>query len=587
LPVLAQSASADTPPFTPINSTCQAPINFTKKGTGPRQGPVTLVPILWNFPDNYPTTRWKQILDDVYSGLENSMYYGWLEMEYQAPVLNHVYPVNVFPQDVGYPLDDGTLKNDLGNLIASNAVPRPSNAVYVIHLPAGTTTDKVLGSTCNNTHGYNGNYLDPNPLLQYYFAVVPDMSTCSLGFPEMTRAIAHEVVENVTDPGYDGNIFDGTSDSSNGWVNTSTQGGKVCNQLADICDGQGVPIMTPKGSYTFQRLWSNAQQGCVSYDVQWHHPDHFVNPPNGNVFVPGGGVAAASYDVDNVETFAIGYDGKLWSTGFWYQGSWNDSAPLSQDGYTFKPGGGLAAIHRVSQHIDTFTIGNDGKLWSAGYYDWGTWYPAGPIVQAQNQFVFPVGGGITAASRTPYVLDTFAIGWDQHVWNTGWFDDNGWHPAYEPTTNNVTFVPGGGVAAVGEDANNIDVFTIGYDGNLWSAASWRTDHWVAAYPVLALNGLAAAGAQLGAVLRQPGNIVDVVFIAFNGSLWDLRGVFDTTNGFHWVAFSAQPTATTNVVFKPGGGVAAASRLVGGVNDLIDTVAIGYDSVPWTAGWLAP
>jgi hypothetical protein len=68
----------------------------------------------------------------------------------------------------------------------------------------------------------------------------------------------------------------------------------------------------------------------------------------------------------------------------------------------------------------------------------GTWYGAGPIVQAQNQFVFPVGGGITAASRNIHVLDTFAIGWDRHVWNTGSFDDgDGWHPAYEPTTNHV------------------------------------------------------------------------------------------------------------------------------------------------------
>jgi hypothetical protein len=589
IPALVQSASADVTQAQGVAASCSTPVQFTQHGSGSRSGPVTLVPVLYGFsPLDSSTQAYASYLDNVYSELEESMYYGWVRMEYHAPALSHVFPAVLNAALESSPLQDGELQGVLASSISDGSLPTPANAVYVVHLPPGVVTDRMGGTTCTVNVGYNGQRFSLSYFFEYYFAVIPDAGTCGLGPDGMTRVMSHEIIENVTDPGYDGNILDG---SSNGWHDT-TQPSACGQEIADICNAEPTTVITPKGSVVFQKMWSNAMNACVAEDVRWHSPDHFVNPPGPFVFKPGGGVAAVSRNSAILDTFTLGNDGMLWSTGYWYGGSWHDSSPIvgAHNQFTFTPGGGVAAVSRLPTLIDTFTIGNDGKLWDAGTYGPDTnWHGAFPVVQAHNQFSFQVGGGIAAVSRNAHSLDTFAIGLDSHLWDTGWFDDVlGWHPAYEPSTNQFVFPPGGGLAAVAEDQNTIDVLTIGYDGNLWSAGQWATDHWVPAYQVFQLpEGFAQAGSQLGAVVRQPGNIVDVAIIGQDGKLWDIEGIFDNSNGFRWTNWAQLPTATTSAVFAAGGGVAVASRQISGIDVLLDTVAIGFDNIPWTAGWLAP
>jgi hypothetical protein len=587
-PLVAQDASADVTQGQGVatNNSCKEPVLFGVHGSGSMRGPVTLVPILYGFSEADP--YYHQLaaeLDRAYSAFEESAYYGWLRMEYFAPVINHTSPIPYNRYIPTNPASAQDIKNAIGDAISTNSIPTPSQALYVIHLPPGFTDD-VMGPNCSAALGHNGTYLSSS-LNQFYWVILPDPQTCGTNFTGMTISLSHEIAERVTDPGYDGNVFDG---SGNGWVDT-TQPAKCGVQIGDLCNREEADVMTPKGPYAFQKLWSNAMGECVDYDVQWFAPGHIFNPPGQYVFKPGGGVAAVA-ESDYFHTYTIGYDGKLWSAGGW-EGSPFDSGPVPQppSPYTFAPGGGLAALVPFPEALDTYTIGNDGKLWSAGNFltqvdqDTGestqVWSPAQPV-PAQNQTVFMAGGGIAAVKRNPNVLDTFAIGFDQHLWDAGWWDQaGGWHAPYEVAKNQFVFVPGGGVAAVREDDSTIDVLTIGYDGNLWSAGRWATDHWIPAYSLLALpKGSFAPGSQLGAVVRQPGNLVDVMIVDSTGKIWDLEGVFDASNGNSWTNWSPLPTASTSVVLQGSGGIAVAARQVAGVQVLLNTVAIGFDSKPW-------
>ena len=584
-----------------VASNCSSNVHFQSYGNGSRPSTVTIVPLIWSETTEGGQDAAQELaseLDLAYSKLQSSSYYGWLRMEYNAPALAHTYPTILNYAIQSSVISDSDLQSSLGMAIASNGIPTPDNALYVVHLPTGVLTDK-LGSSCSSLGalGYNGPHFNPSDLSYYYFAVIPDPLTCSFGFDTVTRVLSHEVLEEVTDQGYDGSPFDGSSPNSNGWCDVtqpaSCDDGEPA-QIGDLCNGEreAATTMTPFGSLTVQKMWSNAMNACVVMDAQWDPPQHWLNPPNGNVFKPGGGVAAVSRSTGAVDTFTIGYDGKLWSAGGWYVGTTVNSNPVvgAHNDFTFTPGGGIAAVSRVPTIIDTFTIGNDGKLWGVGSFrPDNNWYGATPIVQAQTQFVFQVGGGITAVSRNQHILDTFAIGFDGHLWDTGWFDDvAGWHPAYQVAPNQFVFRPGGGLAAIAEDANTIDVLTIGDDGNLWSAGQWATNHWNPAYPLFQLpRGFAAPGAQISAVVRQPGNLVDVVIIGPDGKLWNIEGVYNNVSGLQWTNWVLDQTAPSSFVFAPGEGVAVAAREINGVQILLNTVAIGYDSVPWSAGFLGP
>jgi hypothetical protein len=315
-------------------------------------------------------------------------------------------------------------------------------------------------------------------------------------------------------------------------------------------------------------------------------PDVLSTDPNQPVFSPGGGIADAVRIPGMLETYAIGNDGKLWSAGSWKDGSWNEAFPVvqSHNQWSFAPGGGIAAVSRNSALMETFTIGSDGKLWSPGYWVNGMdWQPALPIVpKVASNAVFKPGGGIAAIARHPAVLDTFAIGYDGSLWDVSfWNAQEGWHAAYAVPNGGNTFEPGGGVAAAAPDQNTLYTFTIGNDGQLWSPGYYSNNSWHPAFKVLPTdpNVHFPVGAQVAATVHGSG-LIDVWTIGGDGQLWNAGSCnwsAGTCFGSWGLPYKVQ---TSSAVFKPGGGIGAASRTGG----LIDVEAIGYDDHTWSVGW---
>jgi hypothetical protein len=334
---------------------------------------------------------------------------------------------------------------------------------------------------------------------------------------------------------------------------------------------------------TFPAAWggffSNGSGGYVSETFirikrtpkpRWHDPLPLPAPPDGPVFKTGGGIAAVSRDSTLLNSFAIGFDGKLWSTGDWGNEMWNWPIPIvgAQNDAVFTPGGGIAAVSRDSSLLETYTIGYDGQLWNAGSYMNQAWQPA--FLPIRSSATFTPGGGVAAVSRTSKLLDTFAIGYDGVLWDTGWWDPNGWHPAYQVPHDNFQFKAGAGIAAVSHDTNSIDTFVIGNDGQLWNAGNWQTDHWNTAYKVPTDPAVIfPVGAQIAATYRD--GVINTWVIGNDSQLWN-AGWWDG----RWHPPYKVPTSSAT--FTAGGGLAAATRL----SQLDNVLTIGNDQRTWNS-----
>ncbi|HEY2518173.1 MAG TPA: IPT/TIG domain-containing protein [Polyangiaceae bacterium] len=248
---------------------CQSPAHLSTHGGGSRQGPATVVPVIWDV-QNGPIPTLKDQIDDVYSILESSNYYKWVRSEYGAPALSHVPHVWF---DSGWNPGDHSqaeLDHDLDQAIRSGALPAPQNAVYAIHLAQGLTITSDSGQkACTNYLGYNTKYttFDLNGGIEtHYYYLVLDATACGLGFNGVTRVTSHELLENLTDP------------DQNGWEDQSqpascTGGGPA--QIGDLCSNQATTIDSEHSyvlggqtlnTLTVQKMWSNAMNACVTED---------------------------------------------------------------------------------------------------------------------------------------------------------------------------------------------------------------------------------------------------------------------------------------------------------------------------------
>ncbi|HEY2518172.1 MAG TPA: hypothetical protein VGI39_45190 [Polyangiaceae bacterium] len=306
--------------------------------------------------------------------------------------------------------------------------------------------------------------------------------------------------------------------------------------------------------------------------------------------VVGGGIAVFAPGYGDMDVITIGTDGKPWRAGDFDAGSWADPSPAQVEKVSperFVPGGGVAAVSRVPDILETYAIGYDGRLWNIGTTqpvnsDWRDPFPPNPNDPAR----FKPGGGIAAVSRNTSILDTFVIGSNGHLWESGAWDDTkgAWQPAFQVLGDGV-FPFGGGVAAVASDANHLYTFAIGPDGHLWCAGAWDENHWIPSYEVVS-PGLAASGqpfavgSQLAATVRDH-SVLDVWVIGPDGQLWN-AGSCDVSSGACNGAWSLpyKPSPQSDAVFKVGGGIAAVSRMP--VH--LDVLAIGNNQRTWEVGW---
>ena len=128
---------------------------------------------------------------------------------------------------------------------------------------------------------------------------------------------------------------------------------------------------------------------------------------------------------------------------------------------------------RAPGKLDVFSVRNDGAISGAAWDhqmaggEWQGWW------SVAGGETLP-GTPVTAVSRHPDRLDVFVVGkdggvytaaWDQHVAGGQW---RGWR-----RVRDLTAFQGSAVAAVARDPEKLDIFAVRTDGQM-SAAGW--DH---------------------------------------------------------------------------------------------------------------
>jgi hypothetical protein len=286
---------------------------------------------------------------------------------------------------------------------------------------------------------------------------------------------------------------------------------------------------------------------------------------------PGAPITAVSRNVDKLDVFAVGTDGHA------YTAAWE---PAFADGWhgwwrvgdiSLPQGSRIGAVSRSPDKLDVFATDTAGVVrtaaWEPAFADgWHGWW------EIRGGRAAP-GATVTAVSRNVDKLDVFVVGTDGGIWTAAWepaFTD-GWHGWWR--IGNITAPPGAAIHAVSRSTDKLDIFVTANDGGIYTAA-WEplfTDGWHGWWRVGSIT--APPGAPVHAVSRSRDHLD--IFVS------DIAGVVQTaawepafTDGWHgwWELNGGRAT--------PGAAVTVASRSL----DKLDVFVAGTDHGLYTAAW---
>ncbi len=204
---------------------------------------------------------------------------------------------------------------------------------------------------------------------------------------------------------------------------------------------------------------------------------------NGGRALPGAPIHGVSRSTDKLDVFVIGTDNRVytaaWEPAFtdWWHGWWQLNGGIAA------PGAHVTVVSRNTDKLDVFVVGTDGRVytaaWEPSFSDWWHgWWPIGDIR-------VPQGAPIHAVSRSADKLDIFVTDVNGVIMTAAWepaFTD-WWHGWWE--LNGGRAAPGAPVTAVSRSADKLDVFVVGNDNRVWTAA-WEPsfpDWWHGWWPI--------------------------------------------------------------------------------------------------------
>ncbi len=262
------------------------------------------------------------------------------------------------------------------------------------------------------------------------------------------------------------------------------------------------------------------------------HADHVVQKfqaafnqyvPPGSPDLPHAGapISAAPQNAHQIDAFAVGRGGavQVW----WQDGNapWTDRTSGRIGPAAITPAGlapplaHVAAAHQGANQLDAFVVGNDGAVHVAWESADGAWSFAPGGITATN--LAPPGAPVAAAAQGANQLDVFTVGHDGAV-HVAWVVGGGaWATMPGGITPAGQSVPGGAVAAAAQNANQLDVFTIGRDGAIHVAWVVGGGAWANGRGGITPAGVAPPTASVAAAL-QGANQLDAFVVANDGAV---------------------------------------------------------------------
>jgi hypothetical protein len=248
----------------------------------------------------------------------------------------------------------------------------------------------------------------------------------------------------------------------------------------------------------------------------------------GRVRVPqGAAVHAVSRAANKLDIFFTDEDGRIMSAAWepalpgWWEGFWHIR------GGTAPSRAPVTAVSRSADKLDIFVVGNDKQVYTAAWrpdVGWEGWWPI-PGVKV------PTRSQVTAVSRSTDKLDIFVTDIDGRVMTAAWepgFSD-GWHGWWHIKGGRAA--PGAMVGAAVRGTNKLDVFVVGSDGFIYTAA-WAPasgDGWQGWWRIAGARF--PEGAAITAVSRSA-NKLDIFACANGGETMTAAWEPAFTDGWH-------------------------------------------------------
>ncbi|HZM75089.1 MAG TPA: hypothetical protein VFC19_05145 [Candidatus Limnocylindrales bacterium] len=228
----------------------------------------------------------------------------------------------------------------------------------------------------------------------------------------------------------------------------------------------------------------------------------------------------------------------------------------------------ISGVSRSLDKLDIFTVGPDNKIFTAAWQPefsdgWHGWWHLKGGVAAPGTSVF-------AVSRRTDFLDVFAVGTDMGVYTAAWepsFRD-GWHGWWR--VGSLTVAPGTGVYAVSNGLDRIDLFAIGSNRGIYTTGWSPSTGWAPWIQIL--GGVAAAGTNAYAVSRGAGKL-DVFVVGTDRAVYTAAWDQASPGWRGWWRVS-------NLIVAPNTSVFPVTRRL----DHLDVFAVGSDNKVYTAAW---
>ncbi len=252
------------------------------------------------------------------------------------------------------------------------------------------------------------------------------------------------------------------------------------------------------------------------------------------------------------------------SNGAW-RGWWN-----IQNGVT-APGGFVTGLTRASRQFDVFTVGTDKRVYTAAWNQyvangaWQGWWVIPGITLDKTAKITPIAR--EATKLDVFGVDTtgfvYTAAWDQYVSNGAW---RGWWKI-----GNQRVACGAKIEAISRDANRLELFTVGDNGNLfytlWTQAQVTWSNW---------TDMGNPGQRLTSVtaVKSASNRIHVFGVTLDGRIYSRE--WSSTVTPNWTGWKR----VCSGIAAQGCKVVATSRATG----YVDAFVIGSNLNIYTCAW---
>ncbi len=192
---------------------------------------------------------------------------------------------------------------------------------------------------------------------------------------------------------------------------------------------------------------------------------------------PGSSIGATSWMAGKIDVFVTSGRGEVF-TGAWEVSSgwrgWRLTDRLESGSFVpdLDPGAPVTAVSRSPNHLDIFVAGKDGFVytasWEAGAPFWKGWWKL-PGIKGRT------GSHVGVVSRAPARIDVFVTDAAGEMYTASWAPASPWEGwrlrdrlvAGAPVP---AVAPGAPIGAVSRSADHMDIFVVGNDTRIWTAA---------------------------------------------------------------------------------------------------------------------